>query len=99
MSTDNIEKLKALLPDTVIVTGWLELSTGSILGYATTNENQRKLLRGQRFLDLTSALKDAEFYKVARLQFDELEDFYYCYDNLPHRALSTAIDKFIEAKE
>tara|TARA_Y100001956_G_scaffold62595_1_gene62689 strand:- start:6788 stop:7111 length:324 start_codon:yes stop_codon:yes gene_type:complete len=72
-----------------IVQGVVLISKGSYLAYVTTEETELEMLKGSPYLQLKDGLQKEDFYKKARLGFEEHADFFFVYDN---RAL-TAVQK------
>lgn len=93
---ENLDQLREAHPDTTFVSGWVGISEGTVMAYVTVKETQNALLRGSKFLDLTSAFRSTPFYTQARIKFDSLDNFFYVFDNDVDRALGMAVDKAIE---
>lgn len=73
------------------VSGVVSISVGTWLGFVTSQETEEEMVKGTRFLRLIDALADPEFYKAARIDFDEKDDLYYAYDNKRLRSLQMAL--------
>lgn len=96
MAYSNFDQLREAHPETTFISGWVGISEGTVLAYVTVKETQNAMLRGSKFLDLTSAFRNTPYYTKARIKFDELDNFFYVFDNDVDRALVKAVDKAIE---
>lgn len=75
-----------------VESGVVSISVGTWLGFVTSQETAAEMIKGTRFLRLIDALADPEFYRAARIDFDEKGDLYYAYDNKRLRSLQLALD-------
>ncbi len=75
-----------------VESGVVSISVGTWLGFVTSEETAKEMIKGTRFLRLIDALADPEFYRAARVDFDEKGDLYYAYDNKRLRSLQMAMD-------
>ena len=98
MSNNNVEEKKhsiTLISEALgspVESGVVSISVGTWLGFVTSQETAAEMIKGTRFLRLIDALADPEFYRTARVDFDEKGDLYYAYDNKRLRSLQIALD-------